>query len=93
MVLWEADAARILGQVRDAYRLGVADEDTEDAATDRLVSDRRARSVVYPGGQEPLEPLPRRIDHAERRVASVREPSGRLHDALEQRVERQLRAE
>ena len=56
----------------------------------RQVSDRLVRLPVDAGRQEPLEAVPRGIDDAEGRVASLRQLGGDLDEALEQRVEREL---
>ena len=89
----EADRARILGDVGEAQRLPVADQDAEDPAAARQITDRRARLLVDADGDELLEPRARRIDHAERSVAGPGEPCGRPDQLLEQGLERQLGAE
>ena len=89
----EADRARILGDVVQAQRLRLADEHAEDAAPARQVADRGMGLLVDAGGEEPLEALARAIDDAERRVARFGQLGGRLGEALEQRVERELGGE
>ena len=59
----------------------------------RHVADLARSRLVDPARDEPLEPLPARIEDAERRVLRVREVRGRLDELLEHRVERELRAE
>ncbi len=68
VVAREADRARIVREVVQSQRPGFADQDAEDAAPARKVTDRRVRLRVDPGGQEALERLPGPVDHPERRV-------------------------
>src|SRR5215213_8874657 len=69
------------------------DEDAEDASPAREDADRGVRLLVDPRCQEALEILSAAIDHAERRVARFGQLGGRVDDALQQRVERELGAE
>jgi hypothetical protein len=59
----------------------------------REIADRRVRLGVDPGGEEALQPLTGLVDHAERRVAGLRQLRGRLDDPLQERLQRELRAE
>ena len=74
-------------------RLRVPDQDAEDAASMRQIADRRMRLSVDPCRQEPLERLAGPVDHSESCVAGARDLGRGLDDALQQRVERELRAE
>src|SRR5215213_5389481 len=69
------------------------DEDAEDASPAREDADRGVRLLVDPRCQEALEILSAAIDHPERRVARFGQLGGRVDDALQQRVERELGAE
>jgi hypothetical protein len=89
----KADRARILGDVREAQRLPLADQHAEDPTAAREVADRRARLLVDADGDELLEPSSRRIDDAERSVARPGQLRSRLDQLLEERLERQLGAE
>jgi len=87
----KADRPRIRMQIVQAQRLRVADEDAEDAAAVRKIADRRARLVVEPSRDEALQRLARRIEDAERGVARAGEGGRRLHELLQNGVERQRR--
>ena len=89
----EADRARVLREVVQPQRLRLADQHPEDAAPARQVADLRAQVVVDAVGDELLQLDPVRVDHAERRVASAGQLGRRLHEPVEQRVERQLRGD
>ena len=93
MVRWEADRARVVGDVVQPQRLRVPNQDAEDAAPVRRVTDRGMRVGIDPGRQEPLQRLARSVDHAESCVAGVGDLGGRLDDPLQQRIERKLGAE
>ena len=64
----EADGARILGEIVQAQRVGIADEDAEDPAAGRQVADGGLRLRVDPRRQEPLEARAGGVDDAEGRV-------------------------
>jgi hypothetical protein len=89
----EPDRARVLGDVGEPHRAGLAEDDAEDAAPAGLVADRRACLLVHPGREEALESRAGRVHDRERRVLCTRELGGGLDDALQQGVERELRAE
>ena len=93
VVRWKAHRTRVVRDFVQPQRLRVADQDAEDAAAVRKVADRRVRLGVDPRRQEPLERLAGLVDHAEGRVARAGDLRGRLDDALQQRIERELGAE
>src|SRR5262249_8357282 len=93
VVRWEADRARVFGDVPQAQRLRLADEHAEDPAAARQVADRVECLGSDPRGEEALEPLAGLVDDAARREARSRELGRRLDEALEQSVERELRGE
>ena len=76
-----------------AERLRVADEDAQDAPTAGKIADRSTRFLVQPRRDEPLERPPAGVDDAQSRVPGTREARRRLDEALEEHVERELRAE
>ena len=59
----------------------------------REVADPSTRRVVDAGREEPLERAARAVDDAQRRIAGVRQRCRCLDDALQQGVERELRAQ
>ena len=89
----EADGARVLGQIVQAQRAGVGDQRAEDAASAGQVADDRPCLVVDAVRDEALEARSRRVDDAERRVPGAGDERRRLDDALQDAVERQLRAD
>ena len=93
MARWKAHRAGIVGNFVQPQRLGVADQDAQDAAPAGKVADRRVRLRVHARRQEALERLARLVDHAEGRVAGAGDLGGRLDDALQQRIEGELGAE
>ena len=93
MVGGKAEAVRVLAQVGQAQRLGVDDERTEDPVPLGQVADERVRLVVDPYGDELREPRAGVVEHAQRAVAGIDEPDGRLDDPSEHRGEVEIRAE
>ena len=93
MVRREADRARVAGEVVEAQRPRVLDQDTQDPAAARKVADRRPGRVVEPVGHEPLELAAGAVDHAERRVARAGQLGGDPDERLQDGVERQLRGD
>jgi hypothetical protein len=93
MVLRKSDRARIVRDVMQPKRLSVPDQDAEDAAPVRQITDRSMSVRVDPGRQEPLECLAGLVDHPERCVAGTGELRCRLDNALQQGIERELRTE
>jgi hypothetical protein len=89
----EPDRMRVVPDVGEPERPGVVDQRAQDAAADRLVADRLALGWAQTRREESLELLPRRVDDAERRVPCVGELRRRVDDSLQQRFERQLRAQ
>src|SRR5262249_14971372 len=82
----------VIADLSQAKRLRVADQHAEDAAPAWGVSDGLVRRFVDSRRQEPLELLPGRVDHPERRVTRAGELGGRRDDLLEHAVERELGA-
>ena len=87
----EADRARVGGEVVQAERLRVADQDAEDPAAVRQVADPLVCLVVDTGRQEALERAAGAVDHAQRGVLRAGQLGGGLDDPLQDRVERELR--
>jgi len=80
----ESDRSWIVGDVVQAQRRRVSDEDAEDAAPARLVADLAARGVVDAGRDEALQTRARRVDDAERRVPGAGQ-FGRRFDELDRK--------
>ena len=93
VIRWEADGARIVRDVVQPQRVCVTDQDAQNAAPMWQLPDRGMRGGVDARRQEPFERLARPVDDAERRVARAGDLGRRLDDALQQRIERELRAE
>ena len=89
----EADGPRILGQVVKPERSRVPDDGAEDPAPERRLAELGPRSLVDPGRDEALEPEPALVEDTQRRIPRSGDRSDRVDNALEQIVERQLRAE
>ena len=87
MVGREADRARVVAEVVEAQRLGVMDQDAEDAAPVRQLADRFVLLAVDAGGDEALECLALAVDHPERRVAGAGQGCGGVDQPLQQLVE------
>ena len=75
----------MLGEVGQAQRLGVGDQQAEDAVTLGQVADRTARVVVDADGDELGEARARLVEHAERAVGGVDEVDGAADDAPQHR--------
>ena len=86
----EAGRAGVLRDVVQPERPRFPDQRPEQAPPARQVADRLVGLLVDPRGEEPLQSLSRRVDHAERRVARLGQLRGDLGQALEERIERQL---
>jgi hypothetical protein len=86
----EADRARILRKVVQPQRVCLANQHPEDAASARQGADGPVRLRVDAVRHEPLELEAACGDHAERRVAGASQLGGRLHEPLQERVQRQL---
>ena len=84
MVGGKPTEAVVLGDVVQAERPRVADEDAQDAAPARQVADRRMGLGVDAVRDEALELSAGRVDDAERRVAGAGQLGGRLEEPLEQ---------
>ena len=93
VVLRKAHRAWIVCDVVEPQRLRVADQNAQDAAPVRQITDRRVCVSVDSCRQESLERLAGPVDHAESCVAGAGDLGRRLDDALKQCVERKLRAE
>ena len=65
----EPDRARVVGDRLEAERLGIGDQDAEDAASARQLPDRCVGLGVDAGGQEALEGGAGLVDDAESRLA------------------------
>ena len=89
----KTDRARILGEVVQPQRLRVTDQHAEDAAAARQGADLGACVGVDAVRDELLEFRPARVDHPERRVAGARQLGRRLHEPVQQRIQRQLRTD
>ena len=89
----KADGARVFRQIVEAQRPGIGDQRAENAAPARQVADHSPRLVVDAVRDEPLEARPGRIDDAECGVPRTGDERRRLDDALENAVERKLRAD
>ena len=75
------------GDVVEAHRLRVAQEQTQDAVAARRRPDRGLRLRIDAVGHEPLQARAARVDDAERRVARARDLGRQLEQPFEQRVE------
>ena len=90
-VLWrEAVAARVLADVGQAKRLGVADQLAEDAAAAGKLADRAPRGLVDAGGEEAVELLALLIEDADGRVARSGQLAPGFEHALQHRLAVQL---
>ena len=69
MVRGEAEAVGMVADLRDAQRLGVGDEQPEDAPTRRAGTDGRLLLLGEPDRDEFREGLLLLVEHAERPVA------------------------
>jgi hypothetical protein len=86
----EAHCAGILAEVAQPQGLRLTYEDAEDPAPHGQRSDLGTRLVVDAVREEPLELLPARVDHAERRIARSGQLGCGLDEAVENRLEREL---
>ena len=86
----EAVAARVLADVGQAQRLGMADQLAQDAAAAGKLADRAPRGLVDAGGQEAFELLPVLIEDPDGRVARSGQLAPGLEHALQHRLAVQL---
>ena len=93
MPRWEPDRPRILGEVVQPQRRRVADQHPENPAAARHRADLGAGVGVDAVREELLQLRAARVDHAERRVARARQLGRRLHEPVQQGLERQLGAD
>jgi hypothetical protein len=82
VVGWEADRTRVAGNLGQAQRAGVGDQDAEDAPPYRDVPDRRPFGVADAGGDERRDDAVA-AEHAKRPVAGAGDLGGQLDDALQ----------
>ena len=92
MVGGEAEGPRVFGDVRQADRVRVGDEQTENAAPVREVADRRLGRGVDSVRDE-VGQLLIGADDAERAVTGARERAGRLDDAVESAAQLEVGAD
>jgi hypothetical protein len=78
----EADRTRVAGNLGQAQRAGVGDQDAEDAPSYRNVPDRRPFGVADPGGDEFGDDTVA-AEYAKRAVAGVGDLGGQFDDALQ----------
>ena len=90
MVIRESNGARIVAELVEPKRLGVADEHAQDAPSSREVADRSMCLRIDASREKTLQPLARAIDDPESGVPCARELSRGLHELLEERVQRKL---
>ena len=93
MVSRKSNGARIVAELVEPQRLRVADEHAQDAPSSREVADRGMCLRIDASREEAFQPLARTIDDPERGVLCARELSRGLHELLEERVQRELRAQ
>ena len=93
VVGWKSEAVGMPGEIGQAQRTGVGDEQTEDPVTLGEVADLLARRVVDPDGDELGEAGARLVEHAERTVRGVDEVDGTADDAAEHRRQVEVRAD
>ena len=79
----EPEAVGVLAQVGQPQRLGVDDEQAEDAVPLGQVADEPVGVVVDPDGDELRQAGAGVVEHAEGAVAGVDQPDRRLHDPPE----------
>ena len=89
----EAIAVGMLAEIGEPQRLGIDNEQTQDAMTLRQVSDRTMRVIVDANGDELGEEGARLVEHAERAVASIDQVGGGFDDAPEQGGQVETRAD
>jgi hypothetical protein len=69
--------------IAQAQRLGIGDQDAQDAMPFGQVADSGSSLVVDAEGDEPLESLAVRVEDSECGIARPSEITGRLQDALQ----------
>ena len=84
----EADRPRIRHEIADPQWFRLANENAENPAASGQHADLLVGLVTDAVRHEPLEHGTARVDHAERGITGTRQGSGRLHEPLEQGVER-----
>jgi hypothetical protein len=89
----KADRTGVFGQIVEAEGAGVLDQDSEDPAAVRVLTDIRAGRGVDTVTDEALETGAARIDHPKRGVSCARHLRRRLRDPLEHDVEGELGAD
>ena len=89
----EPVAVGVLAQVGEPQRLGVEDEQPEDAVALGQVTDRPAGLVVDADGDELREARARLVEDAERAVAGVDQVDRGLDDALQHRGQVEVAAD
>jgi len=89
----EPDRAGIFAEIVQPQRLRVADQDAENPPAAWEISDRRMRLGVDAGRQEALQTRPRLVDHPQRRIPRSGQLHGGLDELLQERVQRERRAE
>jgi len=80
----------MIGDVAQADRRRLVDQQTEDPAAARQVADRLVQPRVRSGGEELGQLAALVVEHAERRVARAAQLASGLHYALQEDVEVQL---
>ena len=89
----KTDGARVVAEVVQPQGLRIADEHAEDSAASRQVADRGVGLRVDAGREEALQPLPGTVDHTQRGVPRPGELCRRLHELLQERIEREFGAQ
>ena len=86
----EPDRAFVGGQIVEAEGLRLTDEHPENAAALRELADRLDALRLDPVGEEPLQPGPGWVDHAQCRIPSLGQHGRHFEQAPQDRIERQL---
>ncbi|NCL76835.1 hypothetical protein AIIKEEIJ_04321 [Rhodococcus sp. YH1] len=83
----EAGRGHVLGQIVEADRFRLFDQQSEQSVAGGEVADQRAGVCVYALVHEVLQSVPAAVEDAQGAVAAVHELDRGVHDALERRLE------
>jgi hypothetical protein len=93
VVRWEPVAVGMGVQIREAQRLGVDDEQTEDAVALGELADAVVGRVIHPDRDELRQAGSGVVEHAESAIAGVDQTDGRFHDPSQHGGGVEIRAE
>ena len=93
MVSRKTHGARIVAEIVQPEGLRITNQHAENSAASGQVADRGVSLRIDAGREEALQPLPGTVDHTQRGVLRPGELCRRLRELLQERIEREFRAQ